>query len=68
MPVLDGEARRRLAYGLRVQTDRSNRGKERKKANELLVRLEQAGVVVIERGATDPQTGRQGWRILEAWR
>ena len=68
MPVLDGEARRRLAYGLQVQTDRGNRNRERKNADELLERLEKASVVIIERDATDPATGRQGWRILEAWR
>ena len=68
MPVLDGEARRRLAYSLRVQADRGNRYKERKNADKLLKRLERASVVIIERGATDPATGRQGWRILEAWR
>ena len=68
VPVLDGEARRRLAYGLRVQADRGNRYKERKNADTLLERLDAARVIVIERGATDPQTGRQGWRILEAWR
>ena len=68
VPVLDGEARRRLAYGLRVQADRGNRYKERKNADKLLERLDAARMIVIERGATDPQTGRQGWRILEAWR
>ena len=68
MPVLDGEARRRLAYGLQVQADRGNRNRERKNADKLLKRLERADVVIIERGATDPATGRQGWRILETWR
>ena len=68
VPVLDGEARRRLAYGLQVQADRGNRNRERKNADKLLKRLERADVVIIERGATDPATGRQGWRILEAWR
>ena len=68
VPVLDGEARRRLAYGLRVQTHRGHRFTERTTADKLLERLERAGVIVIERDATDPQTGRQGWRILEAWR
>ena len=51
-----------------VQADRGNRYKERKNADKLLKRLERASVVIIERGATDPATGRQGWRILEAWR
>ena len=67
VPVLDSEARRRLAYGLRVQTHRGNRSTECTNADKLLERLEQAGVIVIERDATDPQTGRQGWRILEKW-
>ena len=37
MPVLDGEARRRLAYGLRVQADRGNRKR---------------GAVSVRRGST----------------
>ncbi len=68
VPVLDKEARRRLAYGLRVQADRGHKSKECTNADKLLERLEQAGVVVIEHDATDPQTGRRGWRILEVWR
>ena len=55
VPVLDGEARRRLAYGLRVQTDRGNRYKERKNADELLKRLERASVVIIERSREPEQ-------------
>ena len=35
VPVLDGEARRRLAYGLQVQADRGNRNRERKNADKL---------------------------------
>ena len=57
VPVLDKEARRRLTYGLRVQADPGNRSRECTNADKLLERLEQAGVVVIERGATDPQNG-----------
>ena len=59
VPSLHPEARRRLAYGLKEQSDRANRTHERKNADHLLGRLESAGRVVIERDGSY-------WRILEA--
>ncbi len=64
--VLHRDARRHLVYGYK-ESSKSQRPNERAKADELLLRLERAGQVVVEKDVTDLETGQKGWRILEVY-
>ena len=69
IPVLDSTTRAALAYNPAdwnrlTAPARANR---RTNADKALRAKEAAGDVVIE-AATDPKTGRRGWRILEPWK
>lgn len=65
--VLTRADRHRLAYGMAGEKHTSQIRNEQSATDRLLTGLEKDGRVVIERDAVDPLTGKQGWRILEAW-
>ncbi|MDE0632521.1 MAG: hypothetical protein OXH73_13555 [Caldilineaceae bacterium] len=65
--VLTRADRHRLAYGMVVDKHTSQIRNEQSATDRLLTAMEKDGRIVIERDAVEPDTGKQGWRILEAW-
>lgn len=65
--VLTRDNRRFLAYGPPHNRRQSQLSNDRRTVDRLLENLERAGRIAIERNASDPRTGKKGWRILEAW-
>ncbi|MDE0464621.1 MAG: hypothetical protein OXH93_19545 [Caldilineaceae bacterium] len=65
--VLDREARRRLAYGSGNGKRPDQISRERSATDKRLASIESEGRILIERDATDPRNGGEGWRILEVW-
>ena len=65
--VLTRAERHRLAYGMVSDKHTSQIRNEQSATDRLLTALEKDSRIVIERDAIEPSTGKQGWRILEAW-
>ena len=65
--VLSRDDRRRLAYGSKRPANKGVANRERDTTDRMLVAMEKAGRVVIERNATCQRTGKRGWRILEVF-
>ena len=65
--VLTRVERHRLAYGMIGDKHTSQIRNEQSATDRLLAALEKDSRIVIERDAMEPSTGKQGWRILEAW-